>query len=402
MVMKKQKKSSDNMLNSNKLSQKTNTKYAVKKMIDEISLWGGRRPLLKQLDMELTERCNNNCIHCYINLPANDQKVKGRELSTYEIKEILIEAASLGCLKVRFTGGEPLLREDFEEIYIFARKLGLKVVIFTNGTLITQKIADLFSKIPPLERIEISIYSMKKKSYEAITRVSGSFKAAMRGIVLLLERNIPFIVKGVLLPQNKNEIEEFERWASAIPWMVTFPSYSMILQFRCRRDSEEKNRIIKRLRPSPAEVLEMLTRKREEYTKEMDEFCPKFMSSSEGDKLFNCGAGMGGCVDAYGYFQPCVMLRHPDTVYDLKDGSVKDAVSRFFPDLRKMKAVNSSYISRCSKCILKGLCEQCPATSWMEHGVLDKPVEYLCEIAHLQAGYLGILKDGEKGWRTED
>ena len=85
--------------------------------------------------MELTERCNNNCIHCCINLPVDDKEAQSQELTTAEWKSLLEEAASLGCLSVRFTGGEPLLREDFEELYLVARRLGLKVLLFTNATL---------------------------------------------------------------------------------------------------------------------------------------------------------------------------------------------------------------------------------------------------------------------------
>lgn len=72
--------------------------------------------------IELTERCNNDCIHCCINLPVNDSAAKGREMTTDQVKTILKEAADLGCLEVRFTGGEPLLRPDFEELYLFARR----------------------------------------------------------------------------------------------------------------------------------------------------------------------------------------------------------------------------------------------------------------------------------------
>ena len=109
--------------------------YVSKTSLDQSPVWKHKRPLLSWLDMELTERCNDNCIHCFINLPANDLTAKERELSTKEIEGILQEAASLGCLTVRFTGGEPLLREDFEEIYLFARQLGLKVLLFTNATI---------------------------------------------------------------------------------------------------------------------------------------------------------------------------------------------------------------------------------------------------------------------------
>ncbi|MBW1910460.1 MAG: radical SAM protein [Deltaproteobacteria bacterium] len=376
--------------------------YAIRQRLDQASLWKGRGPLLGHLDMELTERCNNNCVHCYINLPADDPTVRENELSTGEIKEILKEAASLGCLTVRLTGGEPLLREDFEEIYVFARGLGIKVLLFTNATLITPDIAALLARIPCLEKIEITVYGMNKRSYEAVTRVPGSYEAAWRGINLLLKQNIPFVAKGVLLSSNREEMNEFEKWAATVPWMDGHPSYSMFLDLRCRRDAEEKNRVIKKLRLSVEEVLQVLKGRGERYIREMREFCPRFIGPPD-DMLFTCGAGVGGgCVDAYGHFQACMLLRHPDTVYDLKNGSLKHAMTDFIPKVRAMKASDPGYLTRCARCFLKGLCEQCPAKSWMEHGSLDTPVEYLCEIAHAQARYLGLLEEGEMAWEVKD
>jgi len=375
--------------------------YIVRLSSQESPLWETTRPVLMELDIELTERCNNNCIHCCINLPADDSIAKKRELSTAAIKDILKEAASLGCLSVRLTGGEPLLREDFEELYLYARTLGLKVLLFTNATLITPSLAELFSHIPPLEKIEVTVYGMKKNSCEAITRTPGSFEAALRGINLLLEKKVPFIVKGVLLLPNRGDVEEFETWASTIPWMDDPPSYSMFFDLRCRRD-EKKNQIIQQLRFAPREGVEFLARRKAIYLKEMKEFCSRFMGLT-GDKLFSCGAGMGGaCVDSYGRVQLCMGLRHPDTVYDVKKGSLFEAISRFFPEVREMKAHHPDYLARCAQCFLKGLCEQCPGKSWTEHGTLDTPVEYLCEIAHVQAKQLGLLQEEEKAWDVED
>ncbi len=377
--------------------------YVTKQNIDKSSLCKKSGSLLSWLDMELTERCNNNCIHCYINLPADDLTAKKKELTTDEIKNILKKAVSLGCLTVRFTGGEPLLREDFGELYIFARRQGFKVVIFTNATLINKDLAELLSNIPPLEKIVITLYGMEKNSYEAVTRTAGSYEAAWRGINLLLEKKVPFVVKGALLPPNKDEIDKFEAWAVTTPWTDEPPPYSMFFDLRCRRDGQ-KNELIKKLRVSPDEGLKVLTRTRrkDKYIKEMKEFCSKFMRPS-GDKLFSCGAGCArGCVDAYGNFQLCMLLRHPQTLYDLRNGSLKDALDIFFPKIREIKAINPDYLNRCAKCFLKGLCEQCPAKSWMEYGVLDRPLEYLCDIAHTQARFLGLLNDGEMGWQVTD
>ncbi len=379
----------------------TKDSYITRQNWDDAEVWKHSKPLLRLLDVELTERCNNNCIHCLINIPASDVEAEEMELSCEEIKAVLKEAASLGCLTIRFTGGEPLLRDDFEELYLYARRLGMRVLLFTNATLITPHIAELFSHVPPMKEVEVTVYGMKRGSYEAVTRKSGSFEAAFRGMGLLLENDVPFVVKGALLPPNIGDMEEFEAWASTIPWMDKPPTHSIFLDLRCRRDPE-KNRLIKRLRPSPEEGVRALTRRKEDYLRGTKEFCSKFMSPP-GEGLFSCSAGLDSCcLDAYGYLQPCLLLKHPDASYDLKSGSLGDAMRNFFPRYRMMKASNSEYLARCARCFLKGLCEQCPAKSWTEHGTLDTPVEYLCEVAHVKARYLGILDDGERAWEVEN
>jgi radical SAM protein with 4Fe4S-binding SPASM domain len=375
--------------------------YAVEKSIYQHSLWSETKQLLDSLDIELTERCNNACIHCYINLPERDARAQARELSTAEWQDILNQAAGLGALSVRMTGGEPLIREDFAELYLFARKLGMKVLLFTNARLITPELADLFARVPPLEKIEITVYGMRPESYDAVACAPGAYQEFRRGVSLLLQRGVPFVVKGALLPQNKDEIEEFEAWAATIPWMDKPPSYSKFFDLRGRRDSPARNRLIRSLRLSPEEGLEVITRRSDDYFDEMSQFCQRFMGPA-GDRLLTCGAGLGGCVDAYGFLQPCMLLRAPDLVYDLSSGSLKDALENFFPGVREIKASNPAYMERCAICFLHGLCEQCPAKSWSEHGTLDTPVEYLCQIAHAQAYQLGLLEPGERAWEIQD
>jgi radical SAM protein with 4Fe4S-binding SPASM domain len=364
-------------------------------------LWKNNSPLLNSLNIELTERCNNNCVHCFINLPEKDSQVKSKELTNEDLKRILTEAAALGALNVRFTGGEPLLREDFEDIYLFTRRLGLKVRLFTNARLITPRLADLFTRVPLMEKIEISVYGMRKETYEAVTRIAGSYEEFQRGVNLLIDRKIPFVVKGALLPFNRDDVDIFEKWASTIPWMEGPPSHSMFFDLRGRRDSLSKNRLIETMRVSPEDGISFLSRRREEYVKGVSEFCSKFLRPP-GDMLFSCGAGKRVCLDAYGVLQPCISLRHPDTVYDLKSGTLKNALIDFFPRLRKTRATNSDYLTRCARCFLKALCEQCPAKSWMEYGSLDSPAEYFCEIAHAQARDIGMLGEKENAWEVEN
>ena len=361
----------------------------------------GQDSILTSLDIELTERCNNDCIHCYINLPAGDALAISRELSFPEIESILREAASLGCLSARFTGGEPLLRKDFREIYVCARKLGMRVTIFTNACLITEPLADLLAHIPPLEKVEVTVYGMSRESCKAVTHTPDSFGQARRGIDLLSSRNIPFMLKAAMLPPFIPEKEEFEKWARTSAPFSEEEGYSMLFNLRGRRDSQEKNRQIEKLRMTPDNFSERLSRDPAGYAREMRPFFYGFKGCA-GRKLFTCGAGVkSGCLDAYGNLQMCLLLRHPDTVYNLHKGPVREAMCDFFPRIRQAEASDNGYLARCARCFIKNICGQCPARSWMEHGTLDRPVEYLCDIAHGKAQVLGLIKKGEHAWEVE-
>ena len=184
------------------------------------SLWQTQRPQLDKLDIELTERCNFGCVHCYINQSAGDQAIKAREMSTAQVQAILDEAAALGALEVRFTGGEPLLREDFSEIYLHARRLGMRVTLFTNGSLVTPELADLFARVPPMQPIEISIYGMTPQGYATVTGVQGAYRAVRRGIELLVERQVWFLVKELCCRRTKR------RWRTSPPGRPPCPAGS--------------------------------------------------------------------------------------------------------------------------------------------------------------------------------
>jgi radical SAM protein with 4Fe4S-binding SPASM domain len=374
--------------------------FAKKIRSDRAALWRAGRPLLARLDIELTERCNNCCLHCSINLPAGDDEARRRELAAAEFKDILGEAASLGCLSVRFTGGEPLLREDFEEIYIAARKLGLKVRIFTNATLITPRLAAVLKRVPPLEKMEVSVYGMTSETTEKVTGNPGSYEASRRGIRLLLGFGIPFVAKGAVLPHTKSEMDRFEAWARELPAMEGPPSYAMLFDLRSRRDQAAINDRIRGLRVGPREFVRLESRLGESHAAELRAFVARFAGPG-GDRLFPCLSDTGS-VDAYGRFQVCLNRRHPDTVYDLARGSLRNAVGEFLPKVREMRTSSPAYLERCGRCFLKALCLQCPAKSWAEYGTLDTPVEYFCGITHAQAVSIGVLEEGEKAWAVAD
>lgn len=376
--------------------------YVHKQYQDDAPIWNKQTAFLSKLTLELTERCNNDCIHCCINRPANDHQARRRELSTAEVKDILDQSAALGCLKVTLTGGEPLLREDFAEIYLHARKLGMQVVLFTNATLITPSLVELFKRIPPRREIEVTVYGMERDSYEAVSRKKGTFARAWRGIRLLQEKGIPFVVKTVELPQNRKDLEAFRQWGASIPWMPQAPMVYKFFGYRLRRDDDAKNALIRNLRADPEKILDDGEDVKSIFLAAIRKFSAKIFKP-QGDRLFFCHAGKyGACVDAYGKLQLCILLRHPDTVFDLRQGSLREGYRTFMPGVRQLRALNPAYLKRCAVCFLKIVCQQCPGQSWIEHGTLDTPVEYICAITHTKARYAGILGGGEKAWKVRD
>lgn len=356
---------------------------------------------LRRLDIELSERCDNDCIHCCINRPAGDQEARSRETGTARLKEFLDEAAGLGCLDVRFTGGEPLLRNDFPELYLHARRLGLRIMLFTNGRRIDSALADLFTRVPPLLPIEISVYGMSRDTYEAVTRVRGSYSEFQNGLAELSARRIPFIVKWAELPVNRHETVIFMAWVRSLPAMKKDPAVVRTLQLRDRRDSPMRNRTISCLRRAPEELAALLAAPGSKERAELVRFCRRFLGLP-GETLFTCGCGEVPCIDAYGRLQPCLSMRDPDLTLNLTRGGIRNALEAFFPRALAVKARKPDYLRRCARCFIKGLCEQCPARSWAEHGALDAPIEYFCQVTHELASGLGLLGKNEKGWEVEN
>ncbi len=143
--------------------------------IQDMGLWGrlaGKRVPVS-FELEITARCNNDCRHCYINLEASDRAAQKAELSASEILDIARHAVELGAVWCLVTGGEPLLRADFAEIYMGLKRLGLLVGVFTNACLVTPAHVELFRKYPPRD-LEVSVYGVTQETYETVSRCPGS------------------------------------------------------------------------------------------------------------------------------------------------------------------------------------------------------------------------------------
>jgi len=273
---------------------------------------GQRSPM--QVSIEVTRRCPLECQHCYNNLPMGDQDARQREMTTEEHFRVLDELVEMGCFWLLYTGGEIFARKDFLEIYTYAKKKGFLITLFTNGTLITEKIADYLVEWPPFA-IEITLYGRSKETYEALTQVPGSYERCLRGITLLRERGLPLKLKTVATSINKHEISAMRQFAEEELGV----EFKFDGQINPRIDCSQSPLAV-RLTPEEVVALDMSAPKGlSEYRRLAKRDLENPPNLSKDDTVYFCGGGVGGfALNAYGEMGICVISQQ-DT-FSIRDG----------------------------------------------------------------------------------
>jgi len=340
---------------------------------------GQRIPL--QVSIEVTRRCPLECLHCYNNLPVGDLVAKRREMTKEEHFGVLDELVEMGCFWILYTGGEIFARKDFLEIYTYAKKKGFLITLFTNGTIISEQIADYLKEWPPFA-IEITLYGRTRETYEALTMVRGSYDRCLRGIKLLKERGLPLKLKTVATSINKHEVMAMRRFAEEELGV----EFKMDGQINPRIDCSQSPLAV-RLKPEEVVALDMSTAKSvSEYRKLADreaEFPQPRLATI--DTVYFCGGGVKSfAINAYGEMGICVMSQQE--TFDVRDAGIKHSWEHFLSELRMRKRTR---FTKCINCRIQSLCGMCAANGEMENGDKETPVDFLCQVAHLRAMVMG-------------
>jgi len=159
---------------------------------------------LRIVAWEVTRSCNLNCVHCRASSQFGPYP---QELNTIEAKKALDQIREVGQPIIILTGGEPLLRKDIFTLADYGTKKGLKMVMGTNGTLITP---DITKKIQDsgIKRVSISLDGSTRESHDAFRQVDGAFDRAIKGIAYLKERGIEFQINTTITKYNLFELED--------------------------------------------------------------------------------------------------------------------------------------------------------------------------------------------------
>src|ERR1700678_936103 len=340
---------------------------------------GQRVPV--QVSIEVTRRCPLECQHCYNNLPMGDQDARSREMTTEEHFKMLDELVEMGCFWLLYTGGEIFARKDFLEIYTYAKKKGFLITLFTNGTLITEKIADYLVEWPPFA-IEITLYGRTRETYESLTMIPGSYDRCLRGINLLRERGLPLKLKTVATSINKHEVSAMRQFAEEELGV----EFMMDGQINPRIDCSQSPLGV-RLTPEEVVALDMHAPKGiSEYLRLANRDLGKPPNLAQENTVYFCGGGMNSfAINAYGEMGICVISQQE--TFDIRREGLKPAWEH---SLREVRTRKRTRVTKCIECRIQSLCGMCPANGEMENGDRESPVAFLCHVAHLRAAVIGV------------
>ena len=164
------------------------------------------------LAINVTKRCNLACEHCYLDADTL-KNGQSDELSVAEVNSLLDEVASRGKeTMVVLTGGEPLARADLEEMIQYGAKLGLSMVIGTNGTLLTQRRVASLQAAGALG-VGISVDSLQQSKHDQFRGLNGSWKKTFQGIQHCREQNLSFQIHFTVTRDNYTELNDIIQFA---------------------------------------------------------------------------------------------------------------------------------------------------------------------------------------------
>src|ERR1700685_1536690 len=345
------------------------------------------RHLPWSVHVDLTYRCNERCIHCYL-----DHEDHG-EMKTDEIKDVLEQLAQSGTLFLTLSGGEIFLRADLVELLECAPSLHFDISLKTNALLIDSERARKLRELS-VRKIQISIYSAQPEVHDAITKVRGSLERTLAAIRFLQAEGLQVKIACPLMKQNLTAYRNVQALAAELG-----VPYVLDMTITPKMDGDMS---LLQLRSSTKELLPILQdaslnpracspNSLEAETISTGGATGSATSSGIESQAYEdipCSAGHNSCyISPYGDVFPCVQM--PVATGNLRKQTFEDICFRS-EEMNRVRAVRESQLPLCSKCSIRQYCERCPGLAQMEGGDLLGAYERACELAELNARIAGV------------
>lgn len=330
---------------------------------------------------ELTAKCNLNCVHCYANHGRRHE-----DFTTEEFKKIFDVLIDRGMLETYFTGGEIFTRSDFKELYLYAKKKGVILVLLSNITLLGQEHIELFQEYP-VELISTTMYGCTEQTYERITGVPGSYKKFMNALELLDKNNIRYELKYVAMQENFDEIYQAREIGKKL-------GVEMIISTGIHPMSDGTlSPMVHRLTPDQAFEFDYKDEGRNAFWKDVArqlvegeiELIPDRTRERFANQcLYPCSIANQHVFVTSDYFlQGCVRASYRR--FDLRKGNFDEGWKFLQEEFVNKKASNNF---ACMYCNDIRFCEQCTANFGQAYNDEEKIDDFYCKVAKMRHDFV--------------
>lgn len=330
--------------------------------VETIRQYCAENHILHSVCLELTYRCNEKCIHCYI----DDKTDQTKELNFEEYKKLLDEIYEMGCISLLLTGGEVTLRKDFFEIAEYAVKKGFAVNVYTNGYSLTDDEIRSFSEMH-LNSLSFSFYGGAAETHDKITQVKGSFERSLQSLIKCKCLGIETYIKTVVMKQNINTYEQL--FTLAKRYGVKVAASLAIAHTHGGRSADDFRLLDEELYAKALET---------EWKYQPIDFEKSFVSRTAPGL---CGAGITALsVDPYGNVAPC--NAYPANLGNIRSQSIRE-IWENNEFLKRLAVLEFSDIcDKYNECENTHRCSICPGNLYREHNGRFLPGNDTCKIAY--------------------
>ena len=309
------------------------------------------------LTIEITPFCNFSCLMCYVRLTPEQAKEQGELLTKEQILHIAQQAKNMGTLYLTLTGGEPLSRPDFWEIYAELNKMGFLISILTNGYLIDESAIEKFKEYGMPYYVKLTLYGASNETYNKVCGCNNGFTKIEKAVKLLKENKVPVNLSGTMVKENAEDFAEM--YKAAREWGIPFQhTVSVVKSARGSINNVEKSRFL------------------------FDEFVDKLtLEQLEKHKLPECKTPFAWCASYKssawltwnGHLQLCAFMNGP---YSLISDGFENAWKQLNEKLEALKTPEE-----CKDCKYIDFCQRCPGLLCAESGSAEKVSSSVCDTA---------------------
>lgn len=332
-------------------------------------------PYLMSLQFEITNKCNERCIHCYI---PNEEKNVGIKLPLEKFTKIVDEFAEMGGLQICLSGGEIFLHPDLIPMVEYCRDKDMQISLLTNLVSLRDNHVSAI-KAANVALIQTSLYSMNAETHDRITTIRGSFDKTKSAIEKLVAADVPVKISCPMMKANKDDFHDVLQYAASLGIQVQTDFILMAEEngdtsnLAQRLSLEETEVVIKEIIENRGKSIE------DAYSNDAAFVFDKRLFSN----LPPCSAGVNNlCVSANGDVYPCTGW-HGFTVGNLFRQSLKEIWIES-EKLKRLRNITNSDFEKCQNCEAFEYCSLCMARNFNEsNGDIFGIAQHFCDVAFL-------------------